>query len=240
MDRDLYNSIFKRRSVRKYDPQKLDDEVISSIRDFISGLKPIFPDIRTDVQLLADEKGRGVFKVTSPYFISFYSEEKEGYLVNAGFMLQQLDLFFNANGIGCCWQGLLKPTVKKDTDLKFVIMLGFGRPAEPKDRQITDFQRVPLPEITDIQDENALLEAARLAPSAMNKQSWYFTKNDGRIDAFYERSIMTNKYNQINSGIALLHLLLAAEHQGRKAEVKVMDGAKALKGYAYSASLCLS
>jgi len=51
---------------------------------------------------------------------------------------------------------------------------------------------------------------------------------------------MTNKFNQINSGIALLHLLLAAEHQGRKADVKFMDGAKAPKGYAYSASLCLS
>lgn len=238
-DEQLYNSIFKRRSVRKYDPRNLDDTSITSIRSFISGLRPMVPGIRTEVQLLEGETVKGMFKVVAPYYISFYSEEKDGYLVNAGFMLQQLDLFFNANGIGCCWQGAQKPTIKRDTDLSFVILLGFGRPAEPLDRGIADFRRAPLSEITDIQDENELLEAARLAPSAMNKQSWYFTKDDGRIDAFYERSVMTNKFNQINSGIALLHLLLAAEHQGRDAKVMVMDGAKAPKGYTYSASISI-
>jgi nitroreductase len=238
-DEILYNSIFKRRSVRKFDTDPLEEITVVSIRAFISTLRPMLPGIRTDVQLLVGEVVKGMFKVSAPYHIAFYSEEKEGHLANAGFMLQQLDLFFNANGIGCCWQGMQKPSNKVDTDLELVILLGFGRPAEPLDRNRTDFKRAPLSDITDIKGEDELLEAARLAPSAMNKQSWFFTKDRNRVDVFYERSMMLDKFNQINSGIALFHLFLAAKHQGRKADIVVVKGTKAPKGYAYSISLDL-
>lgn len=239
-DEVLYSSIFKRRSVRKYDANKLDDSTISAIRSFIDGLRPMVPEIVTKVQLLESERVKGMFKVSAPYHIAFYSEEKDGYLANAGFMLQQLDLFFNASGIGCCWQGMQKPASDSNSGgLKLVIMLGFGRPAEPLDRDRADFQRLPLSKITDIVGEDELLEAARLAPSAMNKQSWFFTKTDDRIDVFYERSMMLDRFNQINSGITLFHLFLAAKHQGRKAAIIILKGSDAPKGYAYSASLFL-
>jgi nitroreductase len=239
-DELLYNSIFKRRSVRNFDTDPLDEATVASIRAYISALRPLLPGIRTDVRLLVGEAVKGMFKVSAPYHIAIYSEERDGHLANAGFMLQQLDLFFNASGIGCCWQGMQKPSNKVDTDLKLVILLGFGRPAEPLDRAKADFKRVPLSDITDIKGEDELLEAARLAPSAMNKQSWFFTKDGDMIDVLYGRSMMFDKFNQINSGIALFHLLLAAKHQGRKAEVIVVNDAKSPRGYEYSASLSLS
>ena len=223
--------------MRKFDMDPLDEGTIASIRAYISTLRPMLPGIRTDVRLLVGEAVKGMFKASAPYHIAIYSEGKDGHLANAGFMLQQMDLFFNASGIGCCWQGLQRPSNKVDTDLKLVILLGFGRPAEPLDRDKADFKRSPLSDITDIKGEDGLLEAARLAPSAMNKQSWFFTKDGERIDVLYERSIMFDKFNQINSGIALFHLLLAAKHQGRKAEVVVIDKTKGPKGYAYSASI---
>ena len=45
----------------------------------------------------------------APHFLAFFSEVKDGYAANAGFMMQQMDLFLSANGIGSCWQGGPKP-----------------------------------------------------------------------------------------------------------------------------------
>ncbi|MDD1772074.1 MAG: hypothetical protein LUQ09_04055 [Methanomassiliicoccales archaeon] len=240
MDDDvLYKAIFKRRSVRKFDMSKLDEGTMASIVSRISKLERMMPEIRTEVRLLQDEPVKGMFKVDAPHYLAFYTERKGGHLPNSGFMLQQMDLFFNANGIGSCWQGELRPAERIATELEPVVMMAFGRPAEMLDRSVDEFKRVPMKDITDIEGMDDLLETARLAPSAGNRQMWYFTRNDGAIDVHYKRSLMFDHYGQMDSGIALFHLLLSARHQGKKAVVAVHKGVKAPKGHAYSASLDL-
>jgi hypothetical protein len=84
-----------------------------------------------------------------------------------------------------------------------------------------------------------IMEAARLAPSGINNQSWYFTGGEGVIHAYAQRSLIGENMNRINVGIALCHIWLAAEHAGRTVGFSD-DGegsGNAPKGYSYIATV---
>ena len=102
-------------------------------------------------------------------------------------MLQQMDLYLSASGIGSCWQGIPKPTkeVLQGSTLEFIILIAFGKPAETLHRSnLSGFKRKPLNEITDIKDTAKILEAAHLAPSAGNSQPWFFTGDENMIHVY--------------------------------------------------------
>jgi nitroreductase len=243
-EEELYQAIFKRKSVRNYEGGPLDAGTMSGIEAFLKTLRSMDPDIRTEIRIIENSKVRGLFKVDAPHFLAFFSEVKEGHLTNAGFMLQQVDLFLSSTGIGSCWQGGPKPVkgVVGPSGLEFTIAMAFGRPAEGLQRRsVSEFKREPMAKITSMQRTDAYLEAARLAPSAMNNQPWYFLRNDGTIDAFSSRSFLLDKMNHISLGIALCHVWLAAQHEGKKVEFVIGKKAdmKTPKGYSYVSSLSI-
>ena len=131
--------------------------------------------------------------------------------------------------------------MRQVSDLDFVIMLAFGRSLEAVHRNRSDFKRKALSEITDLTDHFDILEAARVAPSGINNQSWYFSGSDGTIHAYAARSAVTDSMNRINVGIALAHIWLAAEHEGKQATFAVEDRGRerAPRGFAYVASLSI-
>ncbi|HSV42638.1 MAG TPA: nitroreductase family protein, partial [Methanomassiliicoccales archaeon] len=88
----LYQTIFKRKSVRKISPGPLDETTLSNIREFISNIRPMVPGIRTEIRLISSSEVKGMLRNDGPHSIVLFSEPKDGYLFNAGFMLQQLDL----------------------------------------------------------------------------------------------------------------------------------------------------
>lgn len=239
---ELYEAIFRRKSVREYAPGPLEADAMAKISSFMTGLRPAFPGIRTELRIMTNAEVRGMFKVEAPHFLAVFSEAKEGYLTNAGFMLQQMDLFFSANGIGSCWQGGPKAVGKarKASDFEFVILMAFGRPAgDPHRKNALEFEREPLTKISGIRGYDDLLEPARLAPSGMNNQPWYFTGGNGTIHVHSAKSLILDRMNRISAGIALCHLWLAAIHSGRTPEI-VNDrsgGANPPKGYSYIVSL---
>lgn len=159
-----------------------------------------------------------------------FSETKDGYFVNLGFMMQQMDLYLSRNNIGSCWQGSPKPKEGelKNSDLEFVIVMAFGnsRDSEPLHRDISEFERKSLNEISTIEGADELVEAARLSPSSGNVQPWFFTGNKNLIHAYTSKSYpkkdypphVIKKYNSISTGIALYHLKVAAEHFGKSVE----------------------
>jgi nitroreductase len=235
---DLYPFIFKRRSVRDYRNEPLPENTIDDIRSFSQTIAPLLPDIKVQIDIRGSEGIKGLLRSNAPHYISFYSEAKEGYLPNAGFMLQQLDLYLSSNGIGNCYQGLAKSKDRSDapSGKEFVIMTSFGQPAENQWRSRPgDFKRRPLSEISTVKGMEDIMEAARVAPSAANNQSWYFTGGDRNINAYYEKSVLSGRMNQINVGIALCHMAVAAEHFGKKIEF-VFDPAaqkENIKGHVY-------
>lgn len=237
-----YEAIFKRRSIRKYKADLLDESTMEGVRSFITTLTPMIPEIKTEMKILGSDGVKGVFRSGAPHFLAIYSEKKEGYAANAGFLLQQMDLYFSAIGIGSCWTLLSKPLQKNDSvsGLEFVINLAFGKPAEELQRRsVSEFKRKPLSEITDIKGSDELLEPARLAPSGVNNQSSYFRGDSTSIDAYYAKSRLTEVMNQINVGIALCHIWLAALNLDRSVDFFVDEKGedRAPKGYRYAISL---
>lgn len=247
---DLYETIFKRKSIRKFDLNPLDENTLKEISDRLQRLEPLHDNIKIEFKILSPDLVKRRMMKKAPHYIVVFSEVKEGYLSNVGFMLQQMDLFLSANGLGACWQGI--PTLKKEalesSNLKFIILMPFGTPQETLHRiNISEFKRKPLKEITDIKGADDILEAARIAPTATNAQSWFFTGDKNLIHACYIepgriKGLLTKKYPPMDVGIGLYHLKLAGEHFGRKPEI-IFDKnlAKNLKKeYNYVASLKLN
>lgn len=167
--------IYKRRSCRSFLSVPVDAEMIEKILSF--DLKPLYPEIKVRMDIVGRDKVRCICPWTTPQLIAVYSEETEGYLENIGFLFQQLELYLQTLGLGVCWLGMGRMNPRTATQvegMKFVIMLAFGH---PKGEQLRSdpkaFRRKPMEQITDRADPR--LEAARLAPSAVNSQPWYFT-----------------------------------------------------------------
>jgi nitroreductase len=172
------------------------------------------------------------FGINAPHYLVFGSEDKEGANENIGFIGQQLDLFLSEAGLGSCWVGMAKPEEKVDSALPFVICIAFGKSAEPLHRDISEFKRKSLTEISEGSDKR--LEAARLAPSGMNTQGWYFVVDGGKIHCYRKKAnpllgFMMNKLGSIDMGIALCHI--AAESDGFRFNKETDTPAR--KGYVY-------
>ena len=199
--------IRKRKSIRQYDFTALDDVEIDEVRAKISSVKPLYPNIRYSIEI--QNKAKGLFTVKAPNYLIFCSEEDQGAYENIGFIGQQLDLFFSGSGFGSCWLGMAKPGEKEVSALPHVICMAFGKPAEPLHRDISEFKRKPLSDICV--GDDARLEAARLAPSGMNSQNWYFIAENGMIHCYRKKlnpvsGIMLNKMGCIDMGISICHI----------------------------------
>jgi len=204
----MNETIRKRKSIRKYDMSELSALTLDKVRAQIASLAPLFPGIRYSVEITG--KTRGMFGLKAPRYLIFRSEEQEGAYENIGFIGQQMSLFFTESGLGSCWLGMAKPEENEDHALPFVISMAFGNPAEPLHRALSECKRKPLSEISEGADPR--LEAARLAPSGMNAQNWYFAANGGKIHCYRKKSnpllgFMTGKLGCIDMGIALCHIM---------------------------------
>jgi nitroreductase len=223
---NLYETIFKRKSIRKYDLTPLDEHTLAQIMAHISTLKPIYDNIEIEMKIVSQKDVKSLLSAKAPHYFAVFSEAKDGYLTNVGFMLQQMDLFLSANGIGSGWQGIPKPTkeILNSSKLEFVILLAFGKPKEQLYREtVSEFKRKPLEEITNIKGADELLEPVRLAPSAMNSQKWFFAGDASTIHVYRAKSnfitaFMFEKMSKISMGIAICHLWIAANHFGKEVE----------------------
>lgn len=212
----LNEMIYKRLSVRKYTSEILGEATIHKINVFLSSAKRLYPDIKIRMEVLGKENIRCLLPWIPNQAVVFYSEEKEGYLENAGFIFQQLDLYLQEQGFGTCWLGLgrLNTGAKSQIEdgMKFVIMLGVGYPREELRSDVSQFNRKTLGEISDRKDDK--LEPARLAPSSCNSQPWYFQHNEDMLHVYCsKKGFIRNKFlgemNLIDMGIAMAHMYVA-------------------------------
>lgn len=244
---NYYETIFKRKSIRKYDMNPLDNKILTDISEKIADLKQMYPDIKTEIKLVTEKDVKALMQIKAPHYIMVFSEAKEGYLTNIGFMLQQMDLYLSANGIGSCWQGMPRPTkeILHSSKLEFVIVLAFGKPSEPLYRVSTDeFKRKSLGGISNARDAAELLEPVRLAPSGINSQPWFFTGTTSRLNAYCAKTniikaIIYEKMNKVDMGIGLCHLWIAAKNIGREVEFIKDSAAKnnPPSGYYYNTTI---
>ena len=227
----LNEMIYHRKSCRSFTGKPVEPEMIEQILSF--DLKPLYPEIKVRMDIVSRDKVKCICPWTTPQLITIYSEETEGCLENIGFLFQQMDLYLQTLGLGACWLGLGKLNPKTSTKvegMRFVIMLAFGYPKGDQLRHdLKGFMRKPMEKITDKPDPG--LEPARLAPSAVNSQPWYFT-HEGNIIHVY----CSKKGSKLDIGIALAHLYVANEETFRFFRT---ENVSEMTGYHYIGSVTL-
>ena len=226
--------IRKRKSIRKYDLAPLDKAALKKVQEKIANVKALYPDIRYSIEIA--NKTKGMFNVKAPHYLIFRSEEKDGAYENIGFIGQQIDLFLSESGFGSCWLGASMPEDMKTSALPFVISISFGKPDESLYRALSDFKRKSLTEISEGADER--LEAARLAPSALNAQKWYFVAENGKIHCYQKKAnplagFVYRKLHSIDMGIALCHIAAESDRFSFSKE----SNAAERKGYIYTGTV---
>ena len=243
---ELKNMIPHRKSVRSYTGQPVEQEKLDQILAFAETLQPLYPQIRVRCRVVERENVKCLCPWTTPQVLAFYSEKAEGYLENVGFLYQQMELYLQQMGLGACWLGMgrLDPrgsVAATDVDgLDYVIMLAFGYPKGAAQRSsVAEFKRKALSAISDTADDR--LEPARLAPSSVNSQPWYFTHDEDKIHVYCARQKMLwggglSDMNRIDIGIALAHLYVCNPETFRFTPA---DAQQEIKGYVCLGSIFL-
>lgn len=217
MMKEYLNTLYKRKSIRKYDRnQHLSEAQIADCKVHFSHLIPLVPDINYHLEIVKREETTAKF---GEYCLLFYSEEKPFALLNAGYILEQIDLYLETQNIGVCWYGMAHTKYKTYQDMKFIIMLAFGSSYPLAFRQnITEFKRKPVDEIWSGDFNEEVKNIVRLAPSACNTQSWRFVCSADQITVYRNpnvRSIIPKSklcyFNSIDLGIVLCFLDIALE-----------------------------
>ena len=222
MDKNLYDMIFKRKSFhlfRDVGKEHITDEELKDIEKEFYKLKPLVEDIKVKIKIVKkDSILRG-----QECCILFYSEKKDNYLQNIGYLGEQLDLYLVSKNIGTLWFGIGKPDEQKLDGLDYVIMIAIAKVDSPNKFR-KDMYKSKRKEIKEIWSGDNYLDIAnivRFAPSACNTQPWKVEVNDKEIKVYRyrkegKRGIMPkNKviyYNQIDIGIFLCFLELCLEH----------------------------
>lgn len=248
---NLYQMIFKRRSIRKYKKEQVPEQLLRDILHFGSNVLRLAPDIKTKLEVKESLDGRlpikGLWKVEAPYYLVFYSEEKEGYLANGGYILETILLYMTGKGLGSCYMGDVRLSEPNPEGMKMVIMVAFGYPKNLLYRDPATAKRLSLKELCVFKEEAGesmknVLKAIRLAPSALNSQPWRFIVCKDRIYIFSCREFFPSNrlssMRELSIGIMLAHLSIAAEEMwlGWKLEVEEAMKKKSYKSGAYVAT----
>ena len=219
MNKELYDMIFKRKSFhlfRNIGNEKITDEDLKDIEEEFSKIKPLIEDIKVKIKIVKDST---TCKRGQEYCILFYSEKKDNYLQNIGYIGEQLDLYLASKNIGALWFGIGKVKEKELDGLDFVIMIAIAKVDSPlKFRK--DMYKSKRKELSEIWEGDNYLDIAsivRFAPSACNSQPWKVETTDKEIKVYRykkegKRGIMPKDmivyYNQIDMGIFLCFLEL--------------------------------
>lgn len=217
---ELYEMILKRKSFRRFDETlSISSDEMQKIEQQLNQLLPLQNNIRIEFRIV--EKSKTTCK-RGEYCLLIYSQQKELFLINAGYMLEQMDLFLASIDIGVCWYGFGKADIMQRNGLDFIIMLALGK-SRPEDfrKDITKSRRKPSEAIWNGAFDEDIVRLIRYAPSSCNMQPWRVVsaKNEIKIYRTTEvNSIMpVNKrpfYNSIDMGVFLcfLEILLMHSH----------------------------
>lgn len=216
--KDLYQMIFKRKSIRRFDETLFVSK--EELDDLKNQFKLIHP-LRNDIKIYFEVVKRS--KTTSKrgeYCLLMYSEQKDNFLINAGYMLEQIDLYLATHDIGVCWYGIAKPEELQHDGLDYVIMLAFGK-CHPKDfrKDLMKCSRKSCEVIWNGEFDDRIVNLVRYAPSSCNMQPWRVISEQNCIKVYRTtevNSIMpVNKrpfYNSIDMGIFLCFLEILLEY----------------------------
>lgn len=214
---DLYETILRRKSVRRFEARHIPREVLTNILEYAKGVEPLDNSIEIDVQIV--ECSKKMF--SAPYYIVIFSDEKEGYGTNAGYIMQHIVMYLTSMGLGSCYQGMTNAVAKRNAvGRKRVIAVAFGYADEELFRDPLEASRFTQREICIFKEEPdaniyKIIEAVRMSPSSLNCQPWRMVvyKNYMHIFVIKHKFKMSKLLNSINMGIALANIDMTVDSQ---------------------------
>ena len=221
----LYEMIFKRKSFhlfRNVGNESISEAELDDVQDAYSKLTPLRPEIKTAIRIVPEKQTN--CRRGGEFCILLYSEKKDGYLQNIGYLGEQLDLYLVSRNIGTLWYGIGKTKDEPFEDMEFVIMFSIRKISdESKYRQdMFKSKRKNVEEIWEGDQIPGVTDIVRFAPSACNSQPW-FVKNDGELSVYRykkpgKRGIMpagmVSFFNRIDIGIFIYFMDICLEHSG--------------------------
>ena len=218
MDSSLYEMIFKRKSFhlfRNIGNEKISAEELNEIEEYFNIIKPLNKDIKVKMKIVNDST---TCRRGQEYCLLFYSEKKDNYLQNIGYIGEQLDLYLSSIDIGSLWFGIGKTTELNYNDLDYVMMIAISKvPSDSFRKDMYKSKRKPIEEIYDGFKYKDIINIARFSPSSCNTQPW-FIKEENNILMIYryrkpgKRGIMPKDkviyQNLVDIGIFLLFVEL--------------------------------
>ena len=221
---NLYEAIFVRKSVRSYTGEALSPQLLDKVKAHYRELTGLFGGIETEISVLDNRRGQqrmlSLCSVKAPYYLVFYSEEAPRYLMNMGYLMEQMVLYMCSLGIGTCFIGSnkIKKELQEKDGRKMVGIVAFGKSKGSHVRKQAEAKRLSIDQLCIFKEVprqwmRQLLESARLAPSAMNDQPWRFVVYDNRIHIFSKKhkAEQLRKWDEVNFGIMFANLMTAAE-----------------------------
>jgi nitroreductase len=249
-----YSVISKRRSRRQFDPtQPVDLGLLENLRRFCEKFRP-FPDARA---VLVSESPNTVFKGAigpfgkvkdAPAFVAFIGNTQGPSVQEAvGYTGEGVVLETTASQLGTCWVGgFFRPEVaarlagiQEDESVLAVTPIGYVRKNESlEEKLMTGFGRThkrhPLSHLTTGLSERdwpewvrVSLEAARFAPSAVNRQPWGFhVERDSVVVSVRTMEPGFQISKRLDCGIAMLHIELGALSCGLRGKWDILEQPK--------------
>ena len=227
MDEQLYEMIFKRKSFHLFlnvGNEKMTQEELNDIDSAFERFKPLYKGIKVKMKIVKENET--TCHRNAEYCLLLYSENKEGYLQNIGYIGEQLDLYLVSKNIGTLWFGIGKVEEKDIDGLEYVIMVAIHKISDQSKyrKDMYKSKRKDVQEIWEGPFINGVSDIVRFAPSACNSQPW-LVKNEKTLDVYRykkegKRGIMpanaVSFYNRIDIGIFMCFLELCLIKQNIK------------------------
>ena len=224
--------IFKRKSFhtfRNVGDESIRKDELNDMQSAYSDFTPLNPGIKTAIRIVPEKQTN--CKRGGEYCVLLYSEKKDGYLQNIGYLGEQLDLYLVSRSIGTLWFGIGKTEETHFEDMEFVIMISIRKISDDSKYRKDMFKskRKSVEEIWEGVKIPGVSDIVSFAPSACNSQPWH-VKNDGEISVYrYKKpgksGIMpadkVSFYNRIDMGIFICFMDICLGHCGIDFEKKL-------------------
>lgn len=232
-------AIKSRHSIRKYVNRPLPAESIDILRSMIAKINAL-NDSQLNIQLVTGERkaftgflSYGKFSGVENYFVVAGRPDPD-LDFNAGYYGEKLVLLAQQLGLNTCWVGLTYRKIKDvlalrpDDKIVCYISLGYGAENGTKHKIKTPQQ------VSNVKDDSPqwfkdAVDAALLAPTAVNQQKFHFDllpgsdpKAEDQVEASREFSMVG--YTKIDLGIACLHFEIGAHPHPFKWVIRGLEG----------------
>lgn len=252
MENKWYSAILQRRSRRQFNRKALPDGILERLNEFsrklndhVLGSKIIVVNENPDHVFKGAVGSYGKIKGAPAYVAFVGNMDDEAVQEKVGYAGELFVLEATSLGVGTCWVGgFFRPEVV-GTQIKLaphervlaVSPLGYVSKLLSFEEKVmsglaTSHKRKRLETLlTDVPSQpwpswlKSSLEAARLAPSAVNRQPWRFTVEEEAVKITVDSP--TNSYHiskRLDCGIAMAHLEIGAAHEGVTGQWELLTG----------------